>query len=80
MIIRKCKTKGAFEAIPDKIMQVDFNKIKNRFEVIADLPILVIVKCKNIEVTCYKNGKLIIKTYSEKIAGEIVKEIYDCFI
>ena len=76
MIIRKCKTKGAYEAIPEKPMNLDFNKIKTRFEVIADLPILLMVKCKNVEVTCYKNGKLLMKTDSQEIAEEITKEIY----
>ena len=76
MIIRKCKTKGAYEAIPEKPTILDLNKLKNKFEVVADLPILLIVKCKNIEVTCYKNGKLLMKTDSEKVAEEITKEIY----
>ncbi|MBS3175287.1 hypothetical protein J4440_05375 [Candidatus Woesearchaeota archaeon] len=77
MIVRKCRTKGAYEAIPKKIMNLDFNKLRNKSEVIADLPILIIIKYENIKVTCYKNGKLLIKTDSQETAEKIAKEIYE---
>ncbi len=76
MIIRRCSTRGAFEAIPDKVITLKLEKIKNKYKIIADLPILIIIKINNYEITCYKNGKLVIrncdiKEEAEKIANEI---------
>lgn len=75
MIIRKCKTKGAYEAIPDNNMNLDFNKLR-KFEIITELPILIIIKCENVDVTCYKNGKLLMKIDDENKAKEIAEKIY----
>ncbi|MBI2148842.1 hypothetical protein HYU23_04125 [Candidatus Woesearchaeota archaeon] len=76
MILRRCSTKGAFEAIPEKNINLNFDKIKSKYPIIADLPILILIKYNNYEVTCYKNGKLIIrkcdiKEEAEKVADEI---------
>ena len=76
MIIRKCKTKGAFEAIPEKPMTLDLEKIKNKFKLIADLPILVIVNVMDYEVICYKSGKILIKNCdSEEEARKVINDI-----
>ena len=76
MIIRRCATRGAFEAVPEKPMKLDLDKIKNKYETIADLPVLIIIKCENYEVTCYKNGKIMIKGCDSKDkASDIVEEI-----
>lgn len=79
MIIRRCATRGAFEAIPEKNMNLNLVKIKSKYQTIADLPILVIIKFNDFEITCYKNGKLIIrkcdvKEEAEKIAERIYNE------
>lgn len=76
MIVRRCSARGAFEAIPEKNIQLNLNKIKSKYETIADLPILVLIKYESYEVTCYKNGKLLIrkcdvKEEAEKIAEKI---------
>ena len=76
MIIRRCASKGAFEAIPEKPVSLDLNKIKSKYKVIADLPILIIIKYRDFEVTCFKNGKLMIKNCdSREKAEEVVREI-----
>lgn len=77
MIVRRCSTKGAFEALPEKNIQLDLSKIKSKYQTIADLPILVIIKSNNYEITCYKNGKLIIRCEKKEEAEKIAEEIYD---
>ena len=79
MIVRRCATRGAFEALPEKPTQLNLDKIKSKYETIADLPILILIKYNNYEVTCYKNGKLIIrkcdvKEEAEKLAERIYAE------
>ena len=76
MIVRRCTTKGAFEAVPERPLNLDLKKIKGKYISIADLPILIIIKYQSYEITCYKNGKLIIrnclvKEDAEKIAEKI---------
>lgn len=76
MLVRKCKTGGAFEALPNNQMDLDLNRIKNKFHVIADLPMLAIIECNGYEVTCYKNGKLIMKCKTKEAAEGIAEEVY----
>ena len=76
MIIKRCSSKGAFEAIPEKPIKLDLDRIKSKYEVLADLPILIIIRLRNFEVTCFKNGKLMIKNCdSKEKAEEVVEEI-----
>ena len=78
MIVRRCSTKGAFEAIPERSMNLNLDKIKSKYETIADLPILIIIKYENYEVTCYKNGKLVIRKCEIKEEAEKISEkIYE---
>ena len=65
-------------SLRDEIQEA-LNKIKLKYETIADLPILVLIKYNNYEITCYKNGKLIIrkceiKEEAEKIANKIYED------
>ncbi len=78
MIIRRCKTKGALEAIPEKSVQLNLAKLKSKFETTTDLPILVMIKIDNYLVTCYKNGKLVIRNCNdEEEAKNIAEKIYE---
>ena len=78
-IIKKCSTKGAFEVVSDK--KIDFNKIKNKFKVIADTPVLLLIKLKDCDISCFKTGKLLVKGCKSKEKAEnIVKEFYSKYI
>ncbi len=60
MIVRKCSTKGAFEAFPEKDKFLDLKKLRTSYKLVADTPFLIIIKDK-FEVTCFKTGRLLIK-------------------
>ena len=78
MIIRRCSTKGAFEAIPEKNIQLNLAKLKEKYKVIAEIPILVLIKYADYEITCYKNGKLLIrKCNDQEEALKIAEKIYE---
>lgn len=70
MILRRCATRGAFEALPEKALKLNLDKIKSKYETIADLPMLIIIKNKGYEITCFKNGKLMIKNCDSKENAE----------
>lgn len=74
-IIKKCSTKGAFEVVSDK--KFNFDKVKKKFEIIADTPVILLVKVKDCDISCFKTGKLLIKgCKSKEKAEKIAKEFY----
>lgn len=78
MIIKRCATKGAYEVLPENNTKMDLKKIKNKYPVTTELPMLIMLKIKDHEVTCYKNGKLMIRDCkTEEEAQEIASEIYN---
>ncbi len=69
MIVRLCGNKGAFEVLPEKRMSIDFTKLKKSFKVVIETPQVLIIQDK-FEVSCMKNGKLLIKKCLEKADAE----------
>jgi hypothetical protein len=76
--LAKCKTKAAYSA---KLMQkgkLDLAKIKKKFEVLMETPILLVIKTKTGEVIVHSHGEILFKKCTdtelmEKIANEIYK-------
>ena len=66
MIIKRCATKGAFEAIPDKTIRLNLHKLKINYKHTIDMPMLLAIKCQEHNVTCYKYGKLMIENVKLK--------------
>ena len=78
MIIRRCKTRGAFESIPEKNIQLNLDKIKIKYKPSVDLPILIMIRVDDSDVTCYKNGKLLIRDCdTEEEAKKVAEKIYE---
>ena len=83
-LLRPCKSTAAFEAIPASEgaqVQLDLIECQKVLETVGytevcDAKVLMIVK-KEIEVTIYPTGKLILKTDEEKIAKAAMDEIYE---
>lgn len=82
-LLRPCKSTAAFEAIPNaenKIIILDLDECQSSlenigYEEVCNVKVLIIMK-KDIEVTIYPNGKLILKSDSEDIAKNAMNEIY----
>ncbi|MBS3167891.1 HesA/MoeB/ThiF family protein [Candidatus Woesearchaeota archaeon] len=78
MQVRKCKTKGALEVIPEKSIQLKLNKLKDNYEIISELPILAILKINSYQTTVYKNGKILVRDCSsEEEVKKIAEKIYE---
>ncbi|WP_455392498.1 hypothetical protein [[Eubacterium] cellulosolvens] len=83
-LLRPCKSTAVFEALPwshDGGLQLDLTTSQSALESIGyqevcNAKVLIIMK-KDIEVTIYPNGKLIIKTDSKVQAEFVMNEIYD---
>ena len=55
--IEKCKTKAAYSAK----VKVDLARVRSKFDVVLDTPILVVVKVDGIEVIVHGYGELLFK-------------------
>ena len=71
----KCKTKAAYSA---KLGKVDLKKVRSKFDVILDTPILVVIKVDDVEVIVHGYGELLFKKCEDvpkmqKIAEKIVR-------
>ena len=64
----------------DNVVRRIVNKIKEKFKLIAETPVLILVKFKDCDISCFKTGKLLIKGCEDKEKAEkIVKEFYSIF-
>lgn len=79
-ILKRCSGKGAFEAVPKKDLNIDFSKVKRMFKVIASTPVVMLVEFKDCEISCFKNGRLLIKNCKDmESAGKAARGFYSRF-
>ncbi|MFH1849266.1 MAG: HesA/MoeB/ThiF family protein [archaeon] len=75
--IQKCKTKAAYSVKPKRNIQLDLDQIRNKFTVVADTPILLVIKEAD-EIIVHNYGELLFKTLEDKCRiEEIAKRIYE---
>lgn len=72
----KCKTRAAYSAKLKKQGQLDLDKIKRKFEVVLETPILLVIKVEGIEIIVHQYGELVFKncqdmTLMEQIANDV---------
>tara|TARA_Y100000310_G_C20435377_1_gene693468 strand:+ start:317 stop:577 length:261 start_codon:yes stop_codon:yes gene_type:complete len=72
----KCKTKATFKTNLKKKGKLNLKKIAEKFEVVMETPILLVVKVDNIEIIVHGYGELLFKKcedteFMEKVAEEI---------
>jgi len=81
-IIRLC-TGDAFSVVPQEIVRFDLDRVaeifmKNGIE-IANPGVMIIARLKDVEMTIYTNGRLMIRPIQDRERAEsIANEIYRC--
>ena len=83
-LLRPCKSTAAYEALPTEEvgnLKLDLLNCQDKlgtigYEEVCNAKVLLILK-KEIEVTIYPNGKLILKTDSQEQAQRVMNEIYE---
>lgn len=81
-IVRLC-TGDAFSVVPQEIVRFDLNRVaeilrRNGMEIINP-GVMIIARLKDVEMTIYTNGRLMIRPIQEKERAEsIANEIYRC--
>lgn len=81
--LEKCKTKATYSA---KLLQkgkLNLSKIKDKFAVVLETPILLVIRVENIEIIAHSYGELLfknceniglMKVLAEKIYEQGMKE------
>ncbi|MFH1275650.1 MAG: hypothetical protein ABIH82_00905 [Candidatus Woesearchaeota archaeon] len=72
----KCKTKATYSSKLKQPGKLNLNKIKEKYEVVLETPILLVIKVKGIEVIVHGYGELLFKKCEdvplmEKLSAEI---------
>ena len=68
--LEKCKTKAGYTAKFNK--KIDLSKIRKKFEVVLDTPILVVIKVEGVEIVVHKFGEALFKRCEDV---ELMKKI-----
>ncbi|MBT4804546.1 hypothetical protein HON71_00055 [Candidatus Woesearchaeota archaeon] len=75
--LAKCKTKAAHSA---KLLQkgkLDLSKIKKKYELIMETPILLVIKTKAGETIVHSHGEILFKKCTDmNLMEQLAKEIY----
>ena len=76
-ILGKCKTRAAYSAKPQKPIKLNLHLIRQKYHVLIDTPILLVITAENIEIIVHGYGELIFKNSDDVNTMEkITKEIY----
>ena len=76
--VEKCKTKAAYSAKLVKKGKLDLNKIKKKFEIKLETPILLVVLINGIEIIIHKHGELLFKKCDDvTLMWKLAQEIYE---
>jgi len=79
-MLELCSSKGAYEAVPITCMKLELSALEAKFrekksKIICNARVLLIIE-QFCEVTIYPNGKLLLKTESEKEARKAAEWVY----
>ena len=76
-ILEKCKTKAAYSAKLKKQQHLDLQKIKQKFEIILETPILLVAKVEGVEIIVHGYGELLFKNCQDQnLMKRIAEKIY----
>ncbi|MBI2666189.1 hypothetical protein HYX13_01105 [Candidatus Woesearchaeota archaeon] len=76
----KCTTRAGFSAKLQQKGRLNLQKIKEKFEVVLETPILLVVREQELEVIVHQYGELLFKNGTQEkfsLMEDIVKRIYE---
>ncbi len=74
----KCKTKGAYSAKLRQPEKLQLQKLKGKFSIMSETPILYMIRVNNYEIIVHAYGEIMFKQGSdEEEMKEIASKIYD---
>lgn len=74
--LARCRDRGAYKAKLEKPRRLSLDKLKQKYEIIVDTPIVVVIRVKGFEVIAHSHGELIFKNDGNGME-EAAREIYE---
>ncbi|MBW3582895.1 MAG: hypothetical protein KY455_07335 [Euryarchaeota archaeon] len=79
-LLRPCKNTAAFEALPDRPLQVDLDRLESvlvgaGWSLVVNAAVMLIVR-KETEVSVYRSGKVLIKTRDPDEALGVYRAVF----
>lgn len=76
--LARCKTKATYSAKLRQKGKLDLKKVKEKFEIIMETPILLVIKVEGVDVIVHEHGELLFKNCEDiELMERIAKEIYE---
>ena len=76
--LEKCRTKAAYSAKLKKQSPLNLQKIKRKFEVALETPILLVIAIEGVEVIVHGYGELLFKRcQDQELMKKIAEIIYE---
>ncbi|HIG93025.1 TPA: hypothetical protein HA234_02370 [Candidatus Woesearchaeota archaeon] len=73
----KCKTRAGYSARLQKAQKLNLLRIAQRFEVVMETPILLVIRVKSVEVVVQGYGELLFKECDDvPLMEEIAEEVF----
>ena len=80
-LLKPCRGKAAFEAVPKEKVQLDMERGKAALESqgydVTDAHVMLVCTTENLQVSIYPSGKLLIQTESREDAMNHANGIYE---
>lgn len=70
--IEKCRTKAAYSTKLKRPQLLNLQKIKQKFELVLETPLLLVIKIEGVEIIVHGYGELFFKNCEDK---ELMKRI-----
>lgn len=64
--IEKCRTKAAYSAKLKRPQPLNLQKIKQKFELVLETPLLLVIKVDGVEIIVHGYGELFFKNCEDK--------------
>jgi TATA-box binding protein (TBP) (component of TFIID and TFIIIB) len=82
-LLRPCRGKAAFEAVPRERIQLDMERCRTDMEAhgydVTDAGVMVVAVKGKLQVSIYPSGKLLIHTRSRENALEVANGLFEIF-
>jgi hypothetical protein len=77
--LEKCKTKAAYSTKLVKGSKIDLAKVKEKFEVVLETPILLVIRVDSVEIVVHGYGELLFKGCDDiELMRSIARQVYEC--
>jgi TATA-box binding protein (TBP) (component of TFIID and TFIIIB) len=85
VLLRPCKTTAAYEAIPERELQLDLDRVEGAlhargWRTLANAGLMLVVQRGPDDASIFRSGKLLVKTRDADVARRVWEEIGPLYV